>query len=136
MNIDQLSAQLIIDEGRRAKAYKDSVGKLTIGVGRNLDDVGLRDDEIKLMLQNDISEVCSALDKDLPWWSDMSEARQQVLANMCFNLGISRLLGFTNTLDAMKEGRFDAAANGMIASLWARQVGQRAQRLAQMMRNG
>lgn len=136
MNTDALAAQLTIDEGKRNKPYRDTVGKITIGVGRNLTDVGLSDDEITLLLANDIKRVCDELDSNLSWWRGMSEARQEALANMCFNLGIGALLGFKNTLDAMQEGRYDAAANGMLASLWARQVGARAQRLAEMMKNG
>ena len=136
MNRQALAEQLVKDEGKRNKIYADSVGKLTIGVGRNLTDGGVSDDEIMLMLDNDIIKVCADLDDHLPWWSTLSEARQQVLANMCFNMGIQGLLGFKNTLEAIQEGRYDAAANGMLASLWARQVGARAQRLAQMMKNG
>lgn len=130
MNTTKLAEQLVIDEGKRNKPYKDSVGKTTIGVGHNLDDVGLSDDEIQYILENDIDRVIGDLDAALPWWSALSEERQQVLANMCFNLGISRLLAFRNTIEAIKEGRYDAAANGMRASLWYRQVGARAERLA------
>lgn len=136
MNESKLIKQLILDEGKKHKPYKDSVGKTTIGVGRNLDDVGLSDDEIEYLLKNDIDRVIGDLDAALPWWVALSEERQQVLANMCFNLGISRLLAFKNTLEAMEEGRYDAAANGMLASLWARQVGARAIRLADRMRKG
>ena len=136
MNTDALAAQLTIDEGKRSKPYTDTVGKTTIGVGRNLTDVGISDDEISLLLTNDIKRVCDLLDENISWWRDMSEARQQVIANMCFNMGINGLLGFKNTLEAMQEGRYDAAANGMLASLWARQTGDRAQRLAEAMRNG
>lgn len=136
MNKANLAKQLTLDEGKKNKPYKDTVNKTTIGVGRNLDDVGLSDDEIQHLLENDIDRVIGDLDVALPWWSALSEERQQVIANMCFNLGITRLLAFKNTLDAMEEGRYDAAANGMMASLWARQVGARAIRLADRMRKG
>jgi lysozyme len=136
MNIDKLSAQLKIDEDERSKPYKDTVGKLTIGVGRNLDDVGLSPDEIQYLLGNDIARVKADLDRAMPWWSQMTDARQNVLANMCFNLGLSRLGGFVNTLAAMQAGKYDAAADGMLASKWATQVGARAQRLAVTMRKG
>lgn len=136
MNRDRLKRQLEIDEARRKKAYRDSVGKLSIGVGRNLDDNGLRDDEIDLMLDNDITAVERQLDKALPWWRNMTDARQEVLANMCFNMGIGSLLGFKNTLAYMEAGRYDAAADGMKNSKWAGQVGDRAKRLIEMMRNG
>ena len=136
MNIDKLSAQLSIDEDKRAKPYKDTVGKLTIGIGRNLDDVGLSPDEIQYLLGNDIARVKAELDGAMPWWSQMTDARQNVLANMCFNMGLPRLSGFVNTLAAMQTGKYGAAADGMLASKWAAQVGDRAKRLAATMRTG
>lgn len=136
MNVDKLAAQLTIDEGCRPRIYTDTVGKITGGVGRNLTDRPFSHDEIALMLKNDIAIVETDLDRTLPWWRSMSEARQNVLANMAFNLGINRLLGFTNTLATMKAGRYDAAALGMLDSTWAKQVGQRAIRLAAAMRKG
>jgi len=136
MNREKLAAQLEIDEGKRSKMYQDTVGKWTAGVGRNLSDREFSEDEIALMLKNDIDIVERELDKALPWWRDMSEARQNVLANMAFNLGIKRLLAFKNTLTFMRAGRYDAAAMGMLDSLWAKQVKQRAVRLAAMMRTG
>jgi lysozyme len=136
VNREKLAAQLSIDEGRRKKLYKDTVGKNTGGVGHNFDDKGLSDAVIDLMLQEDIQDAINDLDKRLPWWKRMSEARQGVICNMCFNLGIDRLLGFKNTLADMEAGRYDHAADGMLASLWAKQVGPRAQRLADIMRKG
>lgn len=133
---DKLVSELNIDEARRKKAYRDSVGKLSIGVGRNLDDRGLRDSEIDFMLSNDIDEVADELDRAMPWWRSMNDARQNVLANMCFNLGLDRLQGFKNTLASMRAGKYDEAAEGMLDSLWARQVGERAKRLAARMRKG
>lgn len=139
MNRDKLVAQLKIDEGSVPHAYKDSLGYLTIGVGRLIDKSKggkLSDDEILYLLNNDINEVEAELDKRLPWWRRMSEARQNVLANMRFNLGLQGLLGFRNTLKAMEEGRYSDAADGMLASKWASQVGERAERLAEIMRKG
>ncbi|SRR6266404_317512 len=136
MNRDTLSAQLVIDEDLKLKPYRDTVGKLTIGVGRNLDDVGISKNEAMMLLESDIDVACMDLDKDLPWWREMTDSRQQVLANMCFNMGIKKLLGFVNTLANMKSGEYVVAANGMRNSLWAKQVGQRAERLAQMMEKG
>lgn len=135
MNIEKLKAQLINDEGRRARVYTDTVGKLTVGVGRNITDRAFSEDEIDLMLSNDIKLVEKALDHALPWWRQMNDARQNVLANMCF-MGIGSLLGFKNTLEAMKDSRYGDAATGMLASKWATQVGARATRLASIMRSG
>lgn len=127
---------LILDEGARNFPYKDTVGKLTIGVGRNLDDRGLSDREIGVLLENDITIVVDELDRHLPWWREMNDVRQRALANMCFNLGWPKLRGFVNTLAAMQRGDYQVAADGMRASLWARQVGARARRLAREMETG
>ena len=89
-----------------------------------------------MLLGADIDKVQAQLDLSLPWWREMSESRQRVLANMRFNLGLNKLLGFANTLAAMKQGRYADAADGMMNSRWAEQVGARAQRLATMMREG
>ena len=136
MDLKKLTAQLTVDEGRRPRVYTDTVGKLTGGVGRNLSDRAFSEDEIDLMLRNDIALVESELDRRLPWWREMSDARQNVLANMAFNLGINRLLQFVKTLDYMRSRRYDAAALEMLNSTWAKQVGSRAVRLAALMRKG
>lgn len=133
---DKLIAQLSIDEGRRNKVYKDTVGKLTVGVGRNISDRTFSDDEIDLMLSNDIAIVEKELDRKLPWWRQMNDARQNVLANMAFNMGVPTLESFVNTLKAMQEARYADAAAGMLKSRWAAQVGNRAVRLATVMRTG
>lgn len=136
MDESKLVEQLIDFEGERLFPYLDSVKKLTIGVGRNLTDKGISKEESRILLHNDIKEVVAELDANLPWWYTMSEARQRVLADMCFNMGIVSLLGFRNTLKAMEEGRYKDAAEGMLASLWAEQVGQRAKTLAATMKRG
>lgn len=136
MNLDLLERELTIDEGKKAKPYLCTAGKTTIGIGRNLDDVGLSDEEISFLFKNDIARVCRDLDTYLPWWNTLTDARQRVLANMAYNLGIRGLMGFRNTLAFIREGEYEKAADGMLKSLWARQVGQRAVRLASMMRQG
>ena len=136
MNKDELAAQLAIDEGCKLKPYRDTVGKLTIGIGRNLDDVGISKAEALALLAADIDIAAAGLDHALPWWRDMTDGRQQVLCNMAFNMGLPSLLGFKNTLAAMKAGDYRAAAAGMRASKWARQVGARAERLAKAMEQG
>lgn len=135
MNRDKLKAQLNVDEGRKSRVYVDTVGKMTVGVGRNISDRAFSEDEIELMLNNDIDLITSQLDKSLPWWRQMNDARQNVLVNMSF-MGIGKLLGFKNTLAAMQAGHYGDAADGMLDSLWAKQVGDRAKRLATVMRTG
>jgi lysozyme len=136
MDRDALKAQLRKHEGVRNRPYRDTVGKVTIGVGRNLDDKGLRPSEIELLLDNDVDEVLDEIEKALPWFATLSEKRQRVIADMVFNLGITRFLEFKATISAIRNGRFGVAADQMLASKWARQVGQRARDLAAMMRDG
>lgn len=128
-------AELERDEGVRLKPYVDTMGKTTIGVGRNLTDVGISQGECADMLTNDIARTTAWLDHNLIWWRSLDPVRQRVLVNMAFNMG-GGLLTFMNTLAAMQQGDYEAAADGMMASHWAMQVGARAQRLAQMMRTG
>lgn len=132
-------ADLRRDEGVKRAAYQDSLGLWTIGVGRLIDarkGGGLSDDEIDYLLRNDVERVRSELDAGIPWWSELDAVRRRVLVNMAFNLGVPGLLGFNNTLAAVKAHDWERAATGMLASKWAAQVKGRAQRLAQMMRTG
>jgi len=131
--VDNLVDQLIRDEDLRLKAYRDTVGKLTIGVGRNLDDRGISKEEAIFMLMNDIAKVRAELEAALPWIDKISPIRQAVLMNMAFNMGIGGLLQFRNTLKFIEQGNFAEASKGMLNSLWAKQVGQRAVRLSQQM---
>lgn len=125
---------LIRHEGKWSKPYIDTVGKITIGVGRNLTDVGLRDDEIKLMLLNDVAQARADVAQKIPWSRQLDQDCLEVLINMCFNMGIGKLLGFKNFLAALRVGAYGKAADEMLDSLWARQVGQRAQELAGVIR--
>jgi lysozyme len=136
MDSEKLIRELTRDEGLRLKPYRCSAGKLTIGIGRNLDDVGISHGEAEIMLRNDISRAEADLDRDLPWWKTLDEVRRRVLVNMAFNLGIRGLLGFKNTLELVRTGRYLDAAQHMLDSKWAKQVGPRAVRLATMMRDG
>ena len=129
-------AQLRIDEAVRAKPYRDTVGKLTIGVGRNLDDVGLHPDEIALMLDNDIGEAEQGCGTLFSSYEMLSDNRKAVLLNMAFNLGRERLGHFLKFRAAVDRGDFETAAKEMLDSTWATQVGIRAQRLAKQMREG
>lgn len=130
INLDLLRKELEYDEGRRHKPYEDTMGKLTIGVGRNLFDRPLSDAEINVLLDNDIKIVLKELDKHLPWWRELSEPAQRALANMCFNLGMPRLLKFQNMIVALRDGDMERAAEEALDSVWATQVHSRADRIA------
>ena len=123
-------------EGLRLLPYRDTVGKWTIGYGRNLSDRGITRAEAECLLRNDLRDVTAGLDRVLPWWRGLDMVRRAVLVDMGFNLGVAGLARFTNTLAAVRAGEWEAAAAGMMRSKWARQVGARAVRLATMMRTG
>lgn len=136
MNLTQLQKQLVLHEGCRLKPYRCTGGKLTIGIGRNLDDAGISRDEAMLLLRNDMARAIGAVRTELPWVDKLDDVRQRVLVDMAFNLGIDGLLAFKNTLAAVASGDYDRAATEMLNSRWAGQVGERARRLARMMRTG
>ena len=136
MDKQRLIEQLRLHEGVEHKPYVDTVGKTTIGVGRNLDDVGLTDDEIDYLLDNDIHTVMSELDIWWDGWRELDEVRQRVLADMMVNMGRPTLNKFENFHAALVDGNYEQASVEMLDSRWAEQVGQRAQRLAGMMATG
>lgn len=125
-----LEEQLIKHEGLKLKPYLDTRGKLTIGIGRNLDDKGITKDEALMLLRNDIIHATSALEEMIPNYSSLSLLRQRVLIDMCINLGVRGLKKFKKFLAAIKAGNFTVAADEMMKSKWADQVGKRATRLA------
>lgn len=134
---EHLRRHLLVDEGLRLFPYKDTVGKLTIGIGRNLDDVGISAVEAQILLDNDIERTWSALTQRFPWVLRLDDARQAVLLNMAFQMGVSGLAKFVNTLGAVQRGAYSTAANGMRRSLWYRQTQRsRTERLIGMMLSG
>lgn len=179
MNTENLRKQLIEDENLRLKPYLCPAGKLTIGVGRNLEGRGLSlgemiwlinnqqarrnrfpadftsidgatlltalikdmklngitEQEAMVLLDNDIYECTEQLKSKLKWWNTAPEALKEVLVNMCFNMGINKLMTFRNTLWLMSTGMYEQAADHMLRSKWARQVKSRAKRLAERVRN-
>ena len=131
-----LTSQLIAHEGLKLRAYTDTTGHLTIGVGRNLSDVGITRDEALDMLETDIERAMGALFLRWPWAESLDPVRQRVLIDMVFNLGADGFGKFTRMLAAARAGDYETAAAEMLASRWAEQVGQRALTLATMMRTG
>ena len=135
--LEHIKEQLVRHEGLRLKPYRCTAGRLTIGIGRNLDDCGISQSEAYVMLINDIMNCEKQLQSKIPdIYNGLDEVRKSVLLNMCFNLGINGLLGFKNTLAFVKAGDWERAANGMLASKWAKQVGMRAIELSELMRKG
>lgn len=132
---DICRAQLPDDEGKRLKLYKDSLGIASIGIGRNLEAVGIRPDEMALMFENDLKDAIALAPKLVPQFESLSDNRKAVIVNMTFNMG-EKLLGFKQMLAGIAAGDFNKAADEMLNSTWAKQVGLRASRLSKMMREG
>ena len=130
MDRERLIEELKRDEGVELKAYQDTEGIWTIGIGRNLQDVGVSMDEAEYMLANDIDVAVGELQRTFDWFEGLSDARQRVCINMCFHLGLSRLLA------AMAVGDWETAGVEMLDSKWSRQVGARSTRLKDLLLEG
>ena len=130
-----LTRWLELDEGVKLKPYYCTAGKLTIGIGRNLEDTGITKAEAQLMLEGDIIRLMKELDELFPEWRDLSETRQMVVLNMCFNMGTFGFLNFKRTIGYLREKQYSKASTEMLRSQWAEQVGDRAKRLSQAMRD-
>jgi lysozyme len=131
----KLVDQLIIHEGLRLFPYTDSVGKITIGVGHNLTDLGISQTFAMLLLEADVAETlrdCETLD----WYGTLNSVRQRAIADLRFNLGLMGLLQFQHMIAAIKAQDWDGAARELLDSSYALQVKGRAQELAEMLRTG
>jgi len=131
-----LEDQLIDHEGLELKPYQCTADKLTIGVGRNIEDRGITEDEARYLLKNDIKIVEDELLEKKPVVAGLDSVRQRVLVDMGFNLGIPTLLKFQNMWAAIEDEDFQTAADEAMDSRWAKQVGRRAERLCQAMATG
>jgi len=139
MTKDKLIKMLKIHEGVETHAYKCSASKITIGVGRNIDPeggIGLSEDEIDYLLQNDIDRITTELDFEYGWFSELNEARQDAMVDISFNLGQTRLRKFQKALTAMAKSDWDTAADEFMDSRWSKQVGNRAKELTRIIRTG
>lgn len=141
MLLERIKAQLVRNEGMRTKPYRCTAGKLTIGVGRNLDDKGITETEALYLLDNDIKDAEADVAHILgaPAATKIMHehpARYAVLVDMAFNMGRERLYGFKNMLAAVRSGEWVDAAMEMLDSRWAEQVKGRAARLSKQMRTG
>ena len=135
---EQLREMLRRHEGVRNFVYMCSEGYETIGVGRNIADsgLGLSDDEVDYLLDNDIKRVKDELTDEYYWFGGLNDARQEAMIDISFNLGQTRLRGFKKALDAMASEDFDIAADEFMDSRWSEQVGNRAIEVTEMIRTG
>jgi lysozyme len=140
MKNPQLAYQIKLltrDEGLRLKPYRCTAGKLTIGVGRNLEDVGITKEEAEQMLANDISRVTVDIVKRIPWALKLDDARFSVIHSMVFQMGIGGVMNFRKFLNALQMGDYTKASIEMMDSKWAQHDSPaRAKRLAEVMRSG
>ena len=134
--MNKLIEQLKIHEGMKLKPYKCTAGKLTIGIGRNLEDVGISMEEANMLLRHDIQEATRQLLHAFPWMGEFNDARISAMINFTFNVGIGTVKKFENTLSYMQSGEWDKAADEMMDSRWARQVGNRAIEVTDQIRTG
>ena len=141
LDLLKLADQLIHHEGMECFPYTDTVGKVTIGVGRNLTDRGLTKEECRHLLVNDIEISVGELKMNFHWFAKLDDTRQAALVALHFNLGINRLKTFTKTLRLIEkcilgDDLWSKVAEELLDSKWAGQVGQRAQTLARMLELG
>lgn len=124
------------DEGLRLKPYRCTAGKLTIGYGRNLEDVGITAYEARQMLEHDVVRCLHDCVTFFPWFNGLNAARQAVIVNLRYNLGLAGVRKFMRMFAAIARGDFETAADELLASKWAGQVGDRATRLARQLHTG
>lgn len=149
MTTQYLQEDIEADEGLRLRPYRDSKGNWTIGYGHELAadptlnaqlthlvEVGISTDQAQALCAKDIATAKTELDLHVPWWRQMSDPRQDVFANLTFNMGIGGFLTFQHTLAAAQRGDYDAAANNLAASEWDVEVKDRAPRLVAQLRTG
>jgi len=137
-------------EGRRKKPYKCPAGKLTIGVGHNIDanplppDIQnyltkygyITEDMIDRLYDIDVRHATADCKVLFPQFETFSEARQWALINFVFQLGFTGAKKFTRSVKAINEARWDDAARYMMQSLWAKQTPLRAKRITRIIKTG
>jgi len=136
MDSKKLIEELKRDEGVKLFPYKCSANKLTIGVGRNIEERGITEDEANYLLKNDLTMCIEEVESIFTWYPYLTDSRKRVIVNMVFNLGLSRFLNFKKFIDAMEQKDYETAGKEMLDSKWAKQVGDRAKRLKQMIVEG
>jgi lysozyme len=134
----RLKQMLLRDEKYEQYPYVDSTGHLTIAIGQNISPTG---DGISLpaalfMVDEKISTLNDKFCHFFPWFLKLNDARQIVLLNMAFNLGFEGFLKFHEVILALQGGHVEDAAIHMLDSKWADETGDRATRLANIMRTG
>jgi lysozyme len=139
--VDMIKVQedLLRDEGFEKSAYKDSLGYLTIGIGKLIDQrkgAGLTKRQALYLLNDDLFILAGEMDQHMLWWRGESANRQRALLNMAYQMGVPGLLKFEKMLWAMQHHDFTTAYKECLDSLWASQTPERAKRVALMIKEG
>lgn len=134
--VQSLRNLLLQHEGYREFPYDDSTGHLTIGIGRNLSAKGISYREANVLLEDDIAYFADKLNHVIEFFPTLDANRQIALIDMAFNLGVNGLLEFHLMLNALSTGHYEAAAQEVLNSKWATQVGQRAKDIADILATG
>lgn len=142
---DKMIERVKKHEGFRDKPYKDTVGKVTIGYGRNIEDNPFSVEELcalfkgvewhskkdaedwaEILMRSDLENVESELNASLAMWPQCTKEQQTVLIDLGFNIGVPSLLSFKNMLSAIDNEDPVTAAYELLNSKYARQVKTRA----------
>ena len=126
MDYTRLSKQLLYHEGIRLKPYRCSADKLTIGIGRNIEDVGITEEEAFYLLNNDIQKVVEQCQRNFEWFDGLNDLRKEAIVNLVFNMGFGKFLQFKKTIKHIENEEFELAGAELLDSRYAQQVGQRA----------
>lgn len=121
IDYDALAREIVAVEGLKTKPYHCTAGKLSIGIGRNLEDRGISEDEARYLFKNDVAIIERELDRNVPWWRSLSDGRRRALINMAF-MGVPRLMGFKKMLAALQAGDGQTAAAEARDSKWSHDV--------------
>ena len=126
MDYTRLSKQLLYHEGIRLKPYRCSADKLTIGIGRNIEDVGITEEEAFYLLNNDIKKVVEQCQRNFEWFDGLNDLRKEAIVNLVFNMGFGKFLQFKKTIKHIENEEFELAGAELLDSRYAQQVGQSA----------
>ena len=136
MDLEILFDQLKDFEGLELKPYRCTSNKLTIGLGRNLEDNGITEEEAYYLATNDLDSLMDELDRKIPWWDDLNDPRKRALLNLAYNVGTPTLMKFKKTLEHLKNGLYTEASEEVLQSRWADQVGRRATFISEVFKTG
>jgi len=134
--MDKLIEQLKRHEGVKLKPYRCTAGKLTVGIGRNIEDNGISMGEAEILLRNDINNSYKELSSLFSWFDPLDNVRKDAMLNMHFNMGTPTLLKFKKSLAYMAIKDYDNAADEFLNSRWAKMVGNRAIEVTSQIRTG